>query len=223
MADIRNDPVVVIGLGRFGSALALELTSLGTEVLAIDNRPKVVQSMAGKLTHVVAADSTDIEALRQLDVQGFSHAVVAIGADIEASIMTTSVLSELEISNIWAKAITRQQGRILERVGAHHVVFPEHDMGERVAHLVSGLLLDYIEIEEDFAVIKTRPPREAVGVPLGRAGLRSKYGVTVVAVKPEAVLPGKEAGYHLCHHRYRLESRRRNSRRGNHLQPRKVQ
>jgi trk system potassium uptake protein TrkA len=177
--------VVVIGLGRFGSALALELAHRGTEVLAIDNDPKLVQSLSGQLTHIVTADSTDIEALRQLGVPEFYRAVVAIGTDMEASILTTSLLVDLEIDNIWAKAVSREHGRILQRIGAHHVVFPEHDMGLRVAHLVSGKLQDYLEVDEDFAIVKTQPPREAVGVPLGDTGLRSKYGVTVVSVKTQ--------------------------------------
>lgn len=181
----ENLPVVVIGLGRFGSALALELARRGTEVLAIDNRPKVVQALAGRLTHVITADATDIDALRELGVDEFYRAVVAIGGDLEASILTTSLLAELEIEEIWAKAVTHQHKRILERIGAHHIVLPEHDMGERVAHLVSGRMLDYMEVDEDFALIKTRPPKEYVGVPLGESNLRRKYGVTIVAVKKE--------------------------------------
>ncbi|GAA3446262.1 potassium channel family protein [Planomonospora venezuelensis] len=183
MPDARNDPVVVIGLGRFGSSLAAELVRRGTEVLAIDHRPKVVQSMAGRLTHVVAADSTDLEALRQLGVPDFYRAVVAIGTDLESSILTTSLLVELEIEDVWAKAISRDHGRILERVGAHHVILPEHDMGERVAHLLNGRMLDYMEVDENYALVKTRPPRDYIGVPLGETNLRRKYGVTVVCVK----------------------------------------
>lgn len=184
MAEKGNDPVVVIGLGRFGSSLALELTRRGTEVLAIDNRPKIVQALAGNITHLATADATDIDALQQLGVADFYRAVVAIG-DLEASILTASLLVELEIDDIWAKAVSQQHRRILSRVGAHHVVLPEHDMGERVAHLVGGRLLDYMEVDENFALIKTRPPKEYVGVPLGESGLRRKFGVTVVAVKKE--------------------------------------
>jgi len=183
LADKKTDPVVVIGLGRFGTSLALELTRRGTEVLAIDNRPKVAQSLAGQITHIATADSTDLETLRQLGVPDFYKAVVAIGGDLEASILTTSLLIELEIEDIWAKAVSRQHGRILRRIGAHHVVFPEHDMGERVAHLVSGRMLDFMQVDENFAMAKTRPPKDYIGVPLGRSNLRRKYGVTVVAVK----------------------------------------
>ena len=195
MADNRQEPVVVVGLGRFGTALALELTRGGTEVLGIDNRPKVVQELAGQLAHVVTADSTDIEALRQLGVAEYYRAVVAIGSDMEASILTTSLLVELGITDIWAKALSRQHGRILERVGAHHVVLPEHDMGERVAHLVAGRILDYIEVDEDFAMAKTKPPRELVGSPLRETRLRSRYGVTVVAVKSEVPDQGEPSKF----------------------------
>ncbi|MGC1214801.1 MAG: TrkA family potassium uptake protein [Micromonospora sp.] len=191
MADTQIEPVLVIGLGRFGSALALELASRGTEVLGIDNRPKVVQALAGRLPHVITADSTDIEALRQLGVAEFHRAVVAIGTDIQASILTTSLLSELGIPHIWAKAISDQHRHILTRVGAHKVVAPEHDMGERVAHLLSGRILDYVEVDANFAVIKTTPPREVVGMPLRDSRVRSRWGVTVVAVKPQAALAGR--------------------------------
>jgi trk system potassium uptake protein TrkA len=183
LADRRNEPVVVIGLGRFGSSIALELTRHGTEVLAIDKDAKQVQSLAGRLTQVVTADCADLETLKQLGVPDFYRAVVAIGTDIEASILITSLLVELGIDDVWAKAITDHHGRILERVGAHHVVFPEHEMGERVARLVSGQMLDYMQVDKDFALAKIRPPREIVGMPLGESRLRSKYGVTVVAVK----------------------------------------
>lgn len=186
MADNGDESVVVMGLGRFGGALAAELVRQGTEVLAIDSDPKVVQSYAGDLPHVVTADTTDEEALEQLGVPEFHRAVVAIGTDIQSSIMTTSLLVDLEIGDIWAKAISRQHGRILRRVGAHHVVLPEHDIGERVAHLLTGRILDYTQVDDDYAVVKTTPPHDAVDVPLGESKIRSRYGVTVVAVKCQA-------------------------------------
>ncbi len=175
----------MLGLGRFGTALALELVRRGTEVLGVDNRAAVVQRLAGQVGHVVEADSTDIDALRDLGVADFTRAVVAIGTDQEASILTTAVLADLEVEHIWAKALSAQHATILQRVGAHHVVLPEHDMGERVAHLVSGEILDYIEVDEDWALAKTRPPRYLVGIPLGESRLRAKHHVTVVSVKPE--------------------------------------
>jgi trk system potassium uptake protein TrkA len=141
--------------------------------------------MSGQVPHVVVADATDPEALAQLDAAMFRRAVVAIGTDQEASILATANLADLDVGDIWAKATNRQHGRILQRVGAHHVVLPEHDMGERVAHLVSGEMLDYLELGDGFVIAKTRPPREYVGTALGETGLRAKYGVTIVAVKPQ--------------------------------------
>ncbi|MCF6736533.1 TrkA family potassium uptake protein [Blastococcus sp. KM273129] len=181
----HKEPVAVIGLGRFGTALALELARGGTEVLAVDARPDIVQRLSGQLGHVVTADSTDPDALTEIGIADFNRVVVAIGNDLEASILTTALLTELKIRDIWAKAISRQQATILERIGAHHVVLPEQDMGERIAHLVAGRLLDWVELDPQWVFAKTRPPREIVGVPLGETGLRKKHRVTVVSVKPE--------------------------------------
>ncbi|GAA2523920.1 TrkA family potassium uptake protein [Pilimelia columellifera] len=191
MADRRNEPVAVIGLGRFGVALALELVKHGTEVLAVDNDPQEAQRLSGQLPHVVAADATDLEALTQLGINEFGRAVVAIGADIEASILVTSMLAEIGVPDIWAKAQTAQHATILARVGAHHVVTPEHDMGERIAHLLSGHLLDYIEVDDNYAMAKTFPPHDVAGVPLRDSKVRSRYGVTVVGVKSHAPPPGQ--------------------------------
>ena len=191
----NTDPVVVIGLGRFGTSLALELGRRGTEVLGIDNQPATVQRLAGQMSHVVVADSTDLDALQELGVNEFSRAVVSIGTDLEASILTCALLQEMGIEHIWAKATTQQHAKILERVGAHHVVLPEHDMGERVAHLVTGRMLDYIEVDADFAIARTTPPKYLVGVPLGESGLRRKHGVTVVSVKPAGRPTGGAFGH----------------------------
>lgn len=189
--DGRPSRVVVLGLGRFGASLASELVRRGTEVLGVDSKQRVVQGFADELTHSAVADTTDIEALRQLDVPDYQRAVVGIGTDLEASILTTAVLVDLGIPNIWAKAISRQHGRILERVGAHHVVLPEHEMGERVAHLVTGRMLDYIEFEDDFAMVKTSPPPDVVGRPLSETGVRNRDRITVVGVKR----PGEDFTY----------------------------
>lgn len=176
--------VLVIGLGRFGSALAIELEGLGFEVLGVDAEARRMQELADQLTHVVQADTTDAAVLRQLGAAQFDSAVVGIGTDIEASILTTAALDDLGVPNIWAKAVTRPHGRILERVGAHHVVFPEHDMGQRVAHLVTGRVLDWFQLDENFAMVETETPAELVGVSLTDAAVRARYGVTVVCVKP---------------------------------------
>lgn len=177
--------IVVIGLGRFGSALARALVDMGQEVLAIDTDPRRVQEHATALTHVVQADSTSESALRQIGVDGAVTVVVCIGNDIEASVLTTSVLSDMGTPNIWAKAITAQHGRILDRVGAHHVVFPEANMGTRVAHLITGSLLEYVALDDDFVIVETAVPASYAGQTLGAADLRSTHRVTVVCIKPQ--------------------------------------
>ncbi|MDQ3504792.1 MAG: TrkA family potassium uptake protein [Actinomycetota bacterium] len=183
MAKNSESSTVVLGLGRFGRSLAMELARRDVEVLGVDRDATIVQNLADSLTHVVSADTTDVDVLRQLGVADFGHAVVAIGTATEASILTVAALSDLGLTSIWAKATSRMQAKILERVGAHRVVLPEHEMGERVAHLVTGRMLDFIAFEDDYALVKTRTPQEAVGKSLGEARLRSKYGVTVVGIK----------------------------------------
>lgn len=176
--------VVVVGLGRFGRSLALELMREGEEVLGIDASPKVVQDLTGRLTHVVEADTTNEEAMRQLAVQEFDRAVVGVGTDLEASILSASVLLGLGVRDVWAKAISASHARILSQIGVHHVVRPEHDMGKRVAHLVRGRMIDYIEFDEDYAFVKTRAPEIVRGRKLGESLIRKTYGVTVVGIKP---------------------------------------
>jgi trk system potassium uptake protein len=198
-APTADENVVVIGLGRFGGQVAQSLLRLGHEVLGIDEDPRIVQQWSDDLTHVVQADSTDENALLQIGIREFSRAVVGIGTDIEASVLTVLALSELGIRDIWAKAISAKHGKILRSVGAHHVIYPEVAMGERVAHLITSRMLDFIELDDGFAIAKTRAPRDAVGRSLADVGLRSRYGVTVVGVKargadfvfalPETVVP----------------------------------
>ena len=181
----HHGEVLVVGLGRFGGSLAEALVELGHEVLGVDADPKLVQSFAERLTHVVEADATDIDALRQIGAADFQRAVVGIGTDIEASILATSHLSDLGVGRIWAKAITVAHGRILRRVGAHEVVFPEHDMGRRVAHLVTGRMLEFVQLDEGFALVETFPPKDLVGRSLTDAQVRKRYGVTIVCIKPD--------------------------------------
>lgn len=178
-----NDSVVVIGLGRFGRSVSLELVSCGVEVLGIDADVQIVQDLSVSLTHCVRADSTSEEALRQLGVEEFNRAVVAIGTHIEASLLTASLLKNLGVGNIWAKAISVAHGRILEQLGIEHVVYPEHEMGRRVAHLVKGRMMDFIQFEPDYAMVKTDPPGMLLGRPLSQTGVRRTHGVTVVGVR----------------------------------------
>jgi trk system potassium uptake protein TrkA len=180
----RADQFLVIGLGRFGGALARTLIELGREVLGVDADAKTVQAHADVLTYVVEADATDREAMTQIGAADFRTAIVAIGTDIEASILTTALLSDLGIERVVAKAITEPHGRILERVGAHRVVFPERDMGVRVGHTMTGRTIDYIQLDPGFALVEVTAPRELVGKTLAGAEVRRRYGITVVCIKP---------------------------------------
>lgn len=173
----------MLGLGRFGKSLALELMDQGNEVLGIDSNEAVVQKVSHRLTHAAVADTTDEESLRQLSVHDHNRAVVGIGSDLEASLLTASALINLSVPNIWAKAISNAHAKILHQIGVGHVVRPEHDMGKRVAHLVRGRMMDYIEFDDSFAMVKTTPPASVVGKPLGETIIRTTYGVTVVAIK----------------------------------------
>jgi trk system potassium uptake protein TrkA len=176
--------VLVIGMGRFGVALARELERSGTEVLAVDDSPERVQRYAGMLDTIVVADATDPKALEELGAADFRTAVVAIGT-VEDSTLAVSNLSVLGVERIWGKALSAQHAVILERVGAHRVVQPEHDMGQRIAHLVSGEVLDYMRVAPNWVIAKTKPPRSIVGVPLRDTRLREKNRITVIAVRPQ--------------------------------------
>jgi len=180
---VSEDAVLVIGLGRFGSALALMLERLGHEVLAVDASHQLVQEYSGQVTHAVEADATSAAALRQLGAQDFQTAIVAIGTGIEASLLSAGALVDIGVPQVWAKAITVPHGRILERIGVQHVVYPERAMGERVAHLITGRILDFIEFDDGYAIAKLQAPKQATGRTLAESGLRTRYGITIVGVK----------------------------------------
>jgi len=178
--------IIVIGLGRFGSSLSRTLIDMGHEVMGIDVDPDNVQAHAELLTHVAEADTTNEQTLRQLGVGDATTVAVCIGADIEASVLTAVALTDLGVPNIWAKAMTEPHGRILSRVGAHNVVFPEAEMGQRVAHLITGGVLEYVALDEDFVLAEMAAPKSLVGVPLGDSNLRRDHRVTIVCHKPDS-------------------------------------
>ncbi|CAM3730569.1 potassium channel family protein [Isoptericola cucumis] len=186
----RDAGVLVVGLGRFGSAIAGTLDRLGQDVLAVERDERLVAQWSGRLP-LVEADASNPEALEQLGARDFGVAVVGVGTELEASVLITGNLVDMGTPQIWAKAISAEHGRILTRIGAHHVVFPESDAGSRVAHLVSGKMLDYIEVEDGFTIVKMRPPKEMQGFTLAQSDIRKKYGVTVIGVKS----PGTEFIY----------------------------
>ncbi len=187
----HDAPVLVIGLGRFGAATAGQLARLDRDVLAVDEDALLVQKWSERVTHAVQADARSIDALRQIGAEDFAIAVVAVGSSIEASVLITANLVDLKIPQIWAKAISQSHGKILSRIGANHVIYPEAEAGERVAHLVSGRMIDFIEFDDDFAIVKMYPPKPIRGITLAESQVRKKYGITVVGVKS----PGKEFTY----------------------------
>lgn len=187
----HDAPVLVIGLGRFGAATAGQLDRLGREVLVVDDSAALVQKWAERVTHAVQADARSIDALRQIGAQDFSVAVCAVGSSVEASVLITANLVDLGIPQIWAKAISQSHGKILERIGANHVIYPEAEAGERTAHLVSGRMLDFIEFDDDFALVKMYPPKPIRGKTLTDSGVRTKHRITVVGVKS----PGRPFTY----------------------------
>lgn len=183
--DLRDlahgETVLVVGLGRFGSSLACELAEAGVEVLGIDTDEEIVQEHSGLLTHVVRADATKLELLRQLSVEEFRFAVVAIGTHLESSILVASQLLRLGVESIWAKAISDAHGQILDQLGVHHVVYPEHEMGRRVAHLLSGSVSDYVDLGTGFAMVTATVPPAVVGHRLDESDILRRHGVQIVA------------------------------------------
>ncbi|WP_245708607.1 potassium channel family protein [Ruania alba] len=174
--------MLVIGLGRFGGALAATLDELGRDVLAVERDPDLIRDWSGRIP-LVEADASNPVALEQVGATDFPIAIVGVGTSLEASVLITGNLVDLGTPLIWAKAISAEHGRILQRIGAHHVVYPEHDAGARVAHLVSGRMLDFIELEDGFTIVKMRPPKETHGFTVGEVDIKAKYGVTVIGVK----------------------------------------
>ena len=178
----RTSGTMVVGLGRFGAAVASTLDRMGKEVLAVEFNRRKVQHFTG-LVPIVEADASDPEALEQAGAGDFSSAVVGVGSSLEASVLITANLVDLGVESIWAKAVSREHGSILKRIGAHHVVYPEFDAGQRTAHLVGAAMLDYIQMDrEEFVVAKMRPPREMDGFSIGESKPMDRYGVHVIAV-----------------------------------------
>jgi len=177
------DSVAVIGLGRFGSSLALELMDTGTEVLGVDLDDSIVQDMNGRLTQAVRADTTKPDVVKELGLGEFDRVVVAIGSDIKVSILTASLLLQLRVPVVWAKADDEQHAIILDQLGVHRVLSPERDMGRRVAHLVRGAAADYVEIEPGYAMVKTAAPAALDGITLSEAGVRATHRVTIAAFR----------------------------------------
>lgn len=179
-----NKQYIVVGLGRFGSAIAETLCEAGEEVLGVDVNMDLVENMRDRITQAVQMDAMDREAMTALGVKDFDVAFVTMGSDIRASGTITLMLKELGVKRVIAKAQDDFHGRMLEKLGADKVLFPERDMGRRVAHnLVSGNIIDYLELSPDYSMAEVRPMREWIGKALKELNLRSRAGINVIAIK----------------------------------------
>lgn len=174
----------VIGCGRFGSSVARSLFSLGYDVLAIDQDEEKIQEISDSVTHAVQADVIDESTLKALGIRNFDVVVVSIGSDLQASIMATLIAKELGVKTVIAKAQNELHGKVLYKIGADRVVFPERDMGVRVAHnLVSSSILDYIELAPDYSIVEIAAFPEWENKTLKELRLPTKFGVSVMAIK----------------------------------------
>ncbi|BFH65150.1 MULTISPECIES: potassium channel family protein [Paenibacillus] len=177
----------VIGMGRFGFSVANALSEMGFDVLAIDSNEQRTQAVSNIVTHAVSADCTDEEALRALGIRNFDVVVVAIGEDIQSSILTTLILKDIGVGTIIVKAQNELHGKVLNKIGADKVIYPERDMGMRVAHhLVSPNILDYIEISDDYSILEMKASEEMVGKNLRELDVRARFGCNVMAIKQGA-------------------------------------
>lgn len=174
----------VIGLGRFGGAICEELSHEGMNVLAIDIDEQRVNAFKNIASHAVIADSTDEEALNALGIKNIDHVIVAIGDNIQASILTTVILTELGIKQITVKAQNDYHEKILNKIGAHVVVHPERDMGRRLAQsLISSNIIDFIELSDTHKIVEVKASKKMIGKNLAELEIRAKYGCNVVAIK----------------------------------------
>jgi trk system potassium uptake protein TrkA len=174
----------VIGMGRFGSSVAKTLYEMGYDVLAIDKDEEITQDVVDFVTHAVTADSTDEMVLKSLGIRNFDVVVVAIGADIQASILTTLILKEMGVPYIVVKAENELHGKVLSRIGADKVVYPERDMGIRVAHnLISANVLDFIELSPEYSILEIVATRKMIGRSLAELDIRKKFGCNVLAIR----------------------------------------
>lgn len=174
----------VIGMGRFGTSVARTLHDHGYEVLAIDHDAERVQRLSNEFTHILAADTTDETTLQEIGIRNFDGVVVAIGENVQANILTTLQLKELDVKYVVAKAQNLLHGKMLEKIGADKVIYPERDMGKRVAHhLMSTNILEHIELSPNLGLVEVKAPTCLLHKTLAQSNLRAKFGINVVAVK----------------------------------------
>lgn len=173
----------VIGLGRFGSSVAQKLFEAGQEVLGIDNSEENVENALPFVTHAVVADATDEKTLISLGIRNFDTVIVAIGDDMQSNILTVLLVKEMGVKQVIAEAISKRHGQVLEKIGADRIIYPERDMGERLANLLlSPNLVNYIELSKEFNLEEIIIPPKMIGKSLRQLDLRAKYHVSVIVV-----------------------------------------
>lgn len=181
---MRKKQYAVIGMGRFGIGVATTLANAGHEVLVVDADEERIQKVSEFTTHAVVANTTDEASLKALGIRNFDTVIVAIGHDVQASVLTTLLLKEMGVKHIVSKADSALHGKMLDKVGADRVVFPERDMGQRIAHnLMSTNVIDYFEVAPDLGIIEVEAHGKLVGTSLLESNLRAKYGITVIAIR----------------------------------------
>lgn len=175
---------LVIGAGRFGKSVAHTFNELGHDVMLVDKDEALVQLMSNEVTNVLIADVTSESCLKSLGVRNFDAVVLAIGYDIQASIMTAILLIELGAKYVVSKAQTELHGKVLQKVGVNRVVYPERDMGHKLARsLIAPTIIDMIELSDDFSVVEVSAPKEMIGKSLLELNLRARYGISVIALR----------------------------------------
>ncbi|HID08011.1 MAG TPA: TrkA family potassium uptake protein, partial [Armatimonadetes bacterium] len=192
----NHKSVLVIGLGYFGQAVAESLTEMGHQVMAVDRDERIVDQLKGRIRHVACLDATDEESLQRLDIGDFDAVVVGVGTDLGDSVLITSLLKELGARYIIAKAVTDRQYQILKLVGADEIVFPERDIGRRLAHRLTSprMIGEFLELGHEHCIEEIRAPAWVDGHSLRELRLRSDYGLSVIAIRrDEQIIVNPEA------------------------------
>ncbi|MDL4843033.1 potassium channel family protein [Aquibacillus rhizosphaerae] len=175
---------VVIGLGRFGGNLCKELTDTGVEVVAIDKDPERIQEYSSIVSHAVEIDAIDEESLKSIGIRNFDCVVVSIGEDLQASILITLILKEMDIKQVWVKARNEYHQKVLEKIGADRIIHPERDMARRIAHHIgSDKVTDYIEISKHYSIVEIIASNKLAGKTLNQLDVQDKFHCTIVAIK----------------------------------------
>jgi trk system potassium uptake protein TrkA len=184
MKKTKNTQFAVLGLGRFGGSLVQEFHKLGVEVLAVDNREEIVSNYAKFATQAVQANTVDEGSLEALGIRNFDYVIVSFGDSLQSSILTTLLLKEMGIKNVWVKAQNEYHHRVLEKIGADRIIHPERDMAQRIAHhIVSEKVLDYIEISDEYSIVEVIATDKVANQSLLQIDTRAKYGCTIVAIR----------------------------------------